>query len=1647
MNVRDLSQYVSALCGKEEQLGKLGTNDEPLLLHIYGHDQAEGQLEAIIQGVASFASNAEEQLFYEFVQNAYDADADTLIFNANEDYLAVYNNGKPFYTDLEAHPEKEGQLFSFIGKGKSAKRNDEDLMGKFGQGSKLLYTLLTDVSDSVEEGELLVETIKERKKGPYLISWNSRNQLANLLQERGEWRQAQADDYKRNILFAKIVLSYYPLAPGRAVTEEWFSAKEALDAVKALKTLIDPRIKINYLDRGTALIIPLGKGKYGRITNEENKERVRTRIGGFSTITKVQKKKKELEHIWVMGKEVETTEAEPVAIDFKNDGHEFHYLFAFNPIFAGKNYVNLFKGLPILDTKYQLGFIIDNDIFELDNSRQRISDKEKTRAQLTWAFRHLADVLKEMMEKEPKKFDYVYKSLLATQCEEGTDADFATEPFRQEIEPFFKLHVLTTTGEYVEEGKIREFMDDYPIPLEGIGVTEFKWVDPGVRDDLERHGISVKKIDFSTLLGYADPMRLEAWIRSLREEEYKEFHKMCDKYKEKSRRHKLFRSNLGNIYSYDELRSRANIYYPMEEGMSFGECEHITQVVNEVKSDYLSILYGKIEQNIVFFRQSDSLKEDAANLLAWIVEKDKRQAASVKKIALLPNRHGEYVTFSNLLASRPTGTTLFDNYVVRGYTPPAVRGWLLMPDGDRQGFWKWVGKNWKEIKRREAWGGENTAGYIKDIKKVYPANEKKLSLYLDEEGLPIEEKREWISNVSRLTEDEYDYLNDNLCHDLMPYRYEGLLNEAFGKTYKSARDIIGKGIEADTKLLRIICKIINDYMDKYRTQQVGERFAISQLNRGKNYVDSVESDLEEELLNAKFYRVPDMVLEMKKDVELSDYKMSSNQNLLVNAIRSIEHPIMLLPIVEMANHEVKEVFFGQLDEIVIDENIGKDDLKWRAIKLAKKDEFEDEVFGKLRHKGKELPKSIISRYVSVGKHVYDIYELNEEYETENQRIDSFLDCLPDRGYFIDYFLEEKEISAEDFYNSLNVEATHVTIKQLEFCIDYLIENDEEGASLEIENEDEAPAALDMISEREFKNFDKYFIIPGVDYDKHVYADEELLMEEELLPGKVRGWIDQHNDALKLFSRLTCEKNAKKRHYITVRRALLNDKAYSNFAPFEEDDMAAEIDAAIKWAMSRAFAYVYDSHRYETMMGIIEHLPDDYQDDNDMPMLRYTGEVEEEPKGKPKPLFALEWYDSDNPMLSYKEWGNGDFRQRLGESEKLKELFGDNEVYLYKDDKFLLRHGFTDNPLWTIEMTPVGSHSSEFDHPVYRKWKEDKEASGGYKIYTAMNPIKNHFNIISSDSDGPVFSEMGSGGDVVYDKKKKIVIVNLPESRTLKLLMRMIADNISGMDFFKEPFIALQSLYIEELEGNGQEGLGMGGSSISIEKSVFNKESEAQQLINHISVEAVRNIDSLNEIADSMGNEENMKKLAKAAEVIKILIETLDEEQLRQLANNIDDIVIRKPKEKKAKVNSIIGCIGEMIYKHYLDKKDIAYDYAAEKGEGAYDFDVNGMYVDVKTTIETLIDGTVPFYLHSSQAFFLKEHPDDIYHIIRISLADLHVVNDYKEVRSEYGSDASPNDNPDLRRRCEKIAEKYWRKASTEDFEALSPEYAIAYKRE
>ncbi|MCF0158966.1 MAG: hypothetical protein HUJ83_10710, partial [Veillonella sp.] len=658
---------------------------------------------------------------------------------------------------------------------------------------------------------------------------------------------------------------------------------------------------------------------------------------------------------------------------------------------------------------------------------------------------------------------------------------------------------------------------------------------------------------------------------------------------------KVFRTNKGNLYSFNELKGTANVYYSIEEGMNFGECECVIETLSGLTiSSYLGNLFNKIKTNIAVFRLNDSAKEDAANLLSWIVSKDALYTSRVRnEIMLLQNWHDQYVPFEDLFLVRPQDTILFDNYTVKGYIPEAVKtnNWLLNPDKAKKSCWQWVVKQWQNLQKDEVWG-ENAHRYVADVKKVYKAvpdlqwnvDKTSLTLYLDEEGKPTDKLRAIVDNVSKLTEDEYNYLDEKVSHlSLIPFEYHKELTEVpFRLETVQSANIVNESLKADEKLLKIFIKITDSYLNFYRTQEVGGKYIITKTSSGYNYIDSVSTDLQSELLAANFYRIPSKVQEILH-TESGKYRFASNEGMLVKAIERITNPIKLLTFVKQANVTVVDTFFKNLKTINIDSKITKDDLRWQVIEFAvqrntNENDYIETVFGLIRHNNNELPSSITQQYVTVGENEYDVYVLDEKYQNDNQTIDSFFKCLPSAtevNYFKENYYEgkEDEVSTQVLFNQLKTQ--YLSIEQLCFCIDYALVNNEDCDNLEIEDNVSLTATLDMILKNNFVGFDKHFKIPDVDFDVQVYANHDILLQDEYLPDDLHKWIEKNPTSLLLFTRLVTFDNP----YIAVRQSLLDNTAFGDVSCFTDIEKKGDIDYCINWAIEKNLTYAYMSIRY------------------------------------------------------------------------------------------------------------------------------------------------------------------------------------------------------------------------------------------------------------------------------------------------------------------------------------------------------------------------------------------------------------------------------------------------------------------------------------
>ena len=1650
MKVRDIQKYLERYC-PNASLSLLGTDNEPFLEAIYGIGK---QLAFTIQDVASFAKDSEEQLFYEFVQNAFDANADSLCFFFDKEYLIVLNNGDPFYTDYweRGLHLRDGQLYNFLAKGKSLKAGDETKSGEFGQGSKLLYTLIAD-KGAASNSKLLLRAIKDEKKGPYLVSWGDPDQLNNFrLQTADSWTHTDPFAERTDLLVCKILMTYYPVGPG--VDEGYFSTKEFCRIRDAFERLVDPKRNINRLSKGTALFIPLGEGQYEAISNEDNLKKVMTRLAGFAALTADLEKNqgRHLDHIYVNGEEVEIQHAvQSLFIHFKMQDVEedFTYQFAFNPIFARDSSVTLFKTLPITEARYKLGFIIDSPNFEHDSSRQRINDTTKTGLQLTKAFDFLLEEIRTLQVSDKTKFDYIYDCLMASQTPKNDDTLFIRTPFFDTFKPYIQENVRTVEGTYLPMQKVRRCDNkDVYFPLDKIGIHDYHWISDDIDKErkLSRFGIEVESLSLKEILLMADKDKLRDWIKTLSKEDYGRLHEKfynLSGVNEIIADRSIFLTNKGNVYSFNELITNQNpvlLYDKVFGHDNFDRCLEIEYVLGPfpyASKDRLNnrgtINVHKIATHIDFYRADDARIDVACRTLVDSLRYDRTEGPVRNNVPLFKSMDGVYRPFKDLIRRKPEGTILYDSFCVTGYGPEIMDEGLFISTPKE--IWTWLTQHVQEITRIGDWA-EQHQQYLKDIVSVFEEADRpseRIKLHLDDNGVPMTGESFTLRFDERLDNEQYERLSlfaETKGYSLVPYPFRKTLGAApFETTSVGITEILEGGATVDAALLGGIVKVAGaSILRSFKVQETNDdRYVISKSDSGSNYTCLVENESIDGLLSEiGFSRISPEVCRYFDKEQLSEFELTTSNDLIMEVLSRIDksrYPA-LLPLVRRHNETVLQAYFEGMPNLTIDTPVQEDDPTWQVIrfllgKISTDDttQSRDELLRLVRHKEQPLPDTIKSGIVRFNGTDYDLYKLLGDVQVENELVDSFLACLPDPDTFRSLVYSDKQEtkSADEVFDELH--DTYLSIEQLRFCLDYSIVNESTYDNLEIDESVSLADALDMIGQYEFEGFDDYFSMTSFDKALQVYAPADLLLQEEKLPDTIHAWIDKDpSKALRLIKGL----NTISDDYIAIRAALRDNVSFVRFAGFIED--SDKLGRTVQWITEQKYKIPFrftDPH-FATLHALLDQLP---ENTIPLPVLRFTAGFVKDPDEAPYQILSFEYLEENRVLMSYENVY--DNARQIEGKPALKNFFRQNQVIGYTVN-YLTRQELNNETRLKISTSAEKKNCQEWSSKVYNQWKGTDDCEG-VQIYISESPVSIILSVVD-EATGEHTLDISSHNDLYgWEREGKMVLIQHPNPENLSE-MKTLERAAKAADFFKNPFIALQSIYVDMVEQG-------------IDPNVLTEDEK----------KAV-------EIVQKLG-EDATKKLNDNLDTVKDIVEGLTEEELRTVAENkdriqnlLEEIPLDDDESMQSKVRKTIGYIGELIYKIHLEKQGIQFEYAAELGVGDYDFmlpETNErptLYVDVKTNLYSFKEEAVPFYIHKSQNRFMQEHPDSPFRIVRISLTDLDLKKTYEHIRDYFGAEADYQTNPELKQRCEKIARDYWRSARIEEFDNASPEYGIKIER-
>ena len=250
-------------------------------------------------------------------------------------------------------------------------------------------------------------------------------------------------------------------------------------------------------------------------------------------------------------------------------------------------------------------------------------------------------------------------------------------------------HVRTSTGKYMPQDLVWYATNEAMvsnIPLEKIGITK-QWV---VNEDYKKlktnHNIHIESTNIVRVINAADQNKLTQWIKGLGNAQYADFIKLVIPFANDITK-QVYRSNLGNVYSWQQLSSIDNVYFTYREEDKqffaiFPKVEYVTASFSSINSYsqqmYWSCIYEKLNYNIKFFADDAAGQNCACALLKGMCAYNSNLfEGKVKEIALLKNVRGERIAFRQLFTERPLDTILYDEFVAQQPLPTnAQKDWF-----------------------------------------------------------------------------------------------------------------------------------------------------------------------------------------------------------------------------------------------------------------------------------------------------------------------------------------------------------------------------------------------------------------------------------------------------------------------------------------------------------------------------------------------------------------------------------------------------------------------------------------------------------------------------------------------------------------------------------------------------------------------------------------------------------------------------------------------------------------------------------------------------------------------------------------------------------------------------------------------------------
>ncbi len=551
MKILDLKAYRLAKTQGKTEPDTLDENS-PLLARMDGeHDSINDYL----QGLTAIADRPHYQFFFELLQNAYDEEATELHIFYQEGKMLAMNNGTPFRKHFEYKNSKDGDrdakddLMGFlqIGKGtKSGVKKEEEsrtVAGKFGIGSKLLYSLLFDEADlsGLSDDERMEKALIEEKKSLILFSWHNPTQVDELATffDKKNKEYFTPTISKSAPLLVKPIYSFFPAYPceekiinGKKTT--LFSWEEVAELSSFIKNNLYPsgdKLLLSEFNKGSLFFLNLGAGVFEKIKNTEEEiiRDLRVALNFFSCVQKIViNGLPPIEKI--KGKTIEGS------IKLSDSAAPKPYIFLYEPKIVDEldvaRRVNFCRFAPANTEKHGFNFHL-HTLFDLVSSRQQVKWNENGQS----LFKNiLSEVLFKtginyITDSNFKAFNGLFVSLLYTDfTHSAKENEVFLNTAKDQIKTFLSERIpVQDAAHYAPVDKVVIKNTTLPLDIADFDIDKH-WLNADIidkgADDIKTRCKELWKLETWGIFDIArsvEPAKFIAWVQALNEEEYTQF--------------------------------------------------------------------------------------------------------------------------------------------------------------------------------------------------------------------------------------------------------------------------------------------------------------------------------------------------------------------------------------------------------------------------------------------------------------------------------------------------------------------------------------------------------------------------------------------------------------------------------------------------------------------------------------------------------------------------------------------------------------------------------------------------------------------------------------------------------------------------------------------------------------------------------------------------------------------------------------------------------------------------------------------------------------------------------------------------------------------------------------------------------------------